>query len=188
MKWLFGLILFVLLLFVSLVAVGYLSPATMKVERSVAVEAEADDVFPYINDLSQYALWSPLHAQIGDAEIFYGGAPYGVGQTSVWKSPESAYPYGTQEIVASQYPEFVQLDVNLAGRPASSFYGLSDDVENGGVIVLMDTEYSLGGFPYIQRLLAKRQVPHAEKAFDTSLLRLKAAAELDVASRQKKTE
>jgi len=183
MKWLFRVIFLVFLLFISLMGLGYISSATITVERSILIGAEADDVFPYLNDLSKYELWSPLHAQIGDAEIFYGGAPNGVGQTSVWKSPESAYPFGTQEIVASQFPEFVQLDVSLAGRPASSFYGLSEETGNGGVIVLMDTEYNLGGFPYIQRLLAKRQIPQAEQAFDEALLRLKTVAEQDVENR-----
>jgi len=182
MKWLFRIIFLVLLIFAGLVAFGYFSPSKISVQRSIHIDAEAEDVFPFINDLSKYKLWSPLHAQIGDAEIFYGGAPNGVGQTSVWKSPESAYPFGTQEIVASQYPEFVQLDVSLAGRSASSFYGLSDDTEKEGVIILMDTDYGLGGFPYIQRLLAKRQIPQTEQTFDAALLRLKTLVELDIES------
>lgn len=178
----------VLVLFAGLATLGYFSPATMTVERTVTIDAEPDDVFPFINDLSKYSLWSPLHAAIGDAEIFYGGAPNGTGQTSVWKSPDSSFPFGTQEIVASQFPEFVQLEVSLAGRPVSSFYGLNEDPENDGIVVLMDTEYGLGGFPYIQRLLAKRQIPEMERTFDESLQKLKTLSELSAEARLNDTK
>lgn len=181
MKWVFRVIFLIIMIFACLVVAGYLSPEKIEVERSTQIEAYPEDVFPYINDLRMYDQWSALHMADPDAKFIYGGADNGIGQTAVWKSDNPRLGTGLQEITASAPNEFVQLHHEVAGQAGTAFYGIAEDENIDGVIVLFRTEIGLGGFPYIQRLVAKRNRARMEQEFDLALNRLKTVVEAEVA-------
>ena len=83
MKWLLRGIFLIFLIFAGLITAGYFMPSIQLIERSIEIEAYPEDVFPFINDLQSYSQWSPLYEQISDAQIVYGGAEAGNGQTSL---------------------------------------------------------------------------------------------------------
>ena len=155
MKWLLRGIGLIILLFIVTCVVGAFLPSTQTNERSVQIESYPEDVFPYLNDLQLYSQWSPIYSLLNDAEIIYGGASSGVGQTMAWQNGSGAYPFGSQEIVQSQPGQFVQLEVNLAGQLTTSTHAvlLSEDGES--VTVLTKSEIALGGFPYLERVRSK---------------------------------
>jgi len=120
-----------------------MSPVQL-IERSIDIEAYPEDVFPFINNLESYNQWSPLYAQIADAQIVYGGAEAGNGQTMAWQGSESAYPFGSQEIIQSQAGEFVLVKVNLSGRAATATHAILPLDDGRGVTVLTKSEIELG--------------------------------------------
>lgn len=177
MKWLFRIIGLILLAFIGLCAAGFFMPAKQAVERSIQIDAYPEDVFPYINDLRNYAQWSPLSDVIINAQTIYGGADQGVGQSMAWQGGEGPFPYGSQEIIQSQAASFVQITVNLAGLNALSTHALSMDDESEMVTVLTKSEIDLGGFPYLGRISGKLNQSDQEQHFDEALLRLKTIVE-----------
>jgi len=181
MKWVFRAILLIFLVFACLVVAGYFAPGKIEVERSTQIDAYPEDIFPYLNDLRMYDRWSALHFADPSAKFIYGGADNGIGQTAVWKSDHPRLGSGLQEITASAPNEFVQLNYEISGQSGTAFYGIAEDENVDGVIVLFRTEVGLGGFPYIQRLAAKNSQQRMELEFDLALNRLKTIVEADVA-------
>ena len=177
MKWLLRGICFIFAMFAAVIAVGYFLPNVQTIERSTTIEAYPEDVFPFINNLQAYSQWSPLYAQITDAQIVYGGAEAGVGQTMAWQGSGGDYPFGSQEIIESQAGEFVKVKINLSGRDATAIHAILP-LENGtGVTVLTQSEIALGGFPYLDRVRVKVRQGWYDDHFDRALLRLKTVSQ-----------
>jgi len=177
MKWLLRGIFAIFLIFGAMIVVGFFMPATQLVERSIEVDAYPEDVFPFINNLQAYSQWSPLYAQIADAQIIYGGAEEGIGQTMAWQGSEGNYAFGSQEIIQSQAGEFVQVKVNLSGRDATATHAILPLASGDGVTVLTKSEIALGGFPYLDRVRSKLRQSWFDEQFDQSLMRLKTVSE-----------
>jgi len=177
MKWLLRGIFLIILLFIGMCVVGAFLPANQIIERSITVDAYPEDVFLHINDLEAYAHWSPLHAQLIDAQIIYGGAEAGVGQTMAWQNGSGAYRFGSQEIVQSQEGKFVQVKTNLSGRNATATHAILPSEDEDSVTVLTKSEIPLGGFPYLERVRSKLRSAWFNDQFDTSLARLKTIVE-----------
>jgi Polyketide cyclase / dehydrase and lipid transport. len=152
-------------------------PPTQSIERSIEIEAYPEDIFPFINNLKTYSQWSPLHAQITDAQVIYGGADEGIGQTMAWQGSEGAYPFGSQEIIQSQAGEFVQVKLNLSGREATATHAILSLADGSGVTVLTKSEIELGGFPYLERVRTRLRQSWFDEQFDQSLMRLKTVTE-----------
>jgi len=179
LKWVFRIILLILVAFAGLIAYGLFLPAQQAIERSVQVEAFPEDVFPYINNLRSYDRWSPLYAAIADGEMIFGGADEGVGQSMAWQRSGGNFPYGSQEITQSQSGEFVQVNVNLAGREATATHAILPDGSGDFVTVLTKSEIDLGGFPYFGRVAGKMSQASREVQFDEGLARLKVIVEAE---------
>lgn len=177
MKWLLRGIFLIFLLFAGVIAAGYFMSATHSVEHSIEIDAYPEDVFPFINNLQAYSQWSPLYAQIMDAQIVYGGAGEGIGQTMAWQGSAGAYPFGSQEIIQSQPGEFVQVKVNLAGREATATHAILPLSSGAGVTVLTKSDIELGGFPYLDRVRTKMRQGWYTAQFEQSLIRLKTVSE-----------
>ena len=177
MKWLLRGIFLIFLIFAAVIMAGFFMSPLQSIERSIEIEAYPEDVFPFINNLQAYSQWSPLYAQIVDAQIVYGGADAGNGQTMAWQGSEGAYPFGSQEIIQSQPGEFVQLKTNLAGRAATATHAILPLDGDRGVTVLTKSEIELGGFPYLDRVRSKLRQGWFDNQFDQSLIRLKTVSE-----------
>ena len=177
MKWLLRIIGAIFILFTAICTYGYLLPDRQSIETSIIVNAYAEDVFPFLNDLTIYNRWSSLHAKIEDAQIIYGGADAGVGQTMAWQNGAGEYPFGSQEIVQSQPGEFVRLDVSLAGRATTTTYAVLSMSDSDDVTVLSKSEIALHGFPYLDRVRSKLQMRGYRAEYEAALARLKVIAE-----------
>ena len=177
MKWLLRGIFLIFLIFAGLITAGYFMPPIQSIERSIEIEAYPEDVFPFINDLQSYSQWSPLYEQISDAQIVYGGAEAGNGQTMAWQGSSGTYPFGSQEIIQSQAGEFVQVKLNLSGQSATATHAILPLDNGNGVTVLTKSEIELGGFPYLDRVRTKLRQGWFDSQFDQSLMRLKTISE-----------
>lgn len=160
-----------------MIVLGYFMPASQSVERSIEIDTYSDEVFPFLNNLESYSQWSPLYAQITDAQIIYGGADNGIGQTMAWQNSEGTYPFGSQEIIQSQSGEFVKIKINLSGREATTTHAILPLANGEGVTVLTKSEIPLGGFPYFDRIRSKVRQGWLDSQFDQSLMRLKTISE-----------
>jgi len=97
---------FIALLAVFLLYVA-LQPSTFRVERSVAVNASASQVFPQVNNLRNTQAWNPWLKLDPAAKVTYEGPAAGVGAASAWAG-NSNVGEGRQTITESRPNELVR--------------------------------------------------------------------------------
>ncbi len=86
---------------VVLVAVAYVLPREVTVERSLTVNAAPESIFPYVNSMQATEAWSPWLDRDPDVRLAYSGPESGVGNRLAWESDHPQVGSGTQEITAS---------------------------------------------------------------------------------------
>ena len=101
----------VLILFAVFVAIGYLLPKQVHVERSISVERPASMMFAILNGYQYNNEWSPWVQRDPDAEFVASGPKSGVGARLSWIGDPRLVGSGWQEIVASR--PYEQIDIKL---------------------------------------------------------------------------
>ena len=106
-------------------AIGYFLPDKVHVERSLLIDAKAEQIFPYVNDLRLFNKWNPWAQLDPDTEFRHSGPENGVGARMEWSSANQNVGRGSQEIISSLANQRVEtlLDFGEAGT-ATSFIQL----------------------------------------------------------------
>lgn len=179
MKWIFRLVLLIIVLFLVAMGISTRLNPILNVERTTTLTAEPYDIFVYMNDLSTFDQWSPWREMILAGDHVLAGPSGGEGQTLAWQSDDPEIGTGSQTIIESFQDSFVRTELNFAGRSAVGTYAISPN-DNGTVDALIGIETDLGGFPYIQRLFAKSYASRTGETFDQALQDLGKAVAADI--------
>lgn len=86
-------------------------PADFRVERSIAIAAAPDAVFPHLNNLRAAHAWSPWVKMDPDAAFAFEGPAEGVGAASTWSGARTGA--GRQTIVESRTNERVRMRLDF---------------------------------------------------------------------------
>lgn len=118
----------VLVLLVVVVAVGFLLPEKVTVERSILINAPPDKIFAFISDLRNFPSWSPWAAIDPNTKYTFEGPDRGVGQRMKWTSANQNVGSGSQRITDMTQDEDVKiaLDLDTMGT-ANVTYTLTPD-------------------------------------------------------------
>ncbi len=163
MKWFFRMTGFILALFFLLCAVGAFLPATQRVDRTVMMLVDGDDIYTLISDLKTYPDWSGVGGP--ESEWVFGGAEDGVGQTAAWQVRNTgADRFGSLEILQTASGEYVR--VRTIGPLGEQTVTLAIDEGETETAFLIQSERALGGFPYLGRIAALRQKSQTEAALE----------------------
>jgi uncharacterized protein YndB with AHSA1/START domain len=88
---------------VAIVAVLVLAatrPDVFRMERTVAIKAPAEKIFPFINDFHRWAAWSPWEKMDPALKRTFNGPPAGKGTQYAWEG-NSKVGSGSMEITES---------------------------------------------------------------------------------------
>jgi len=113
MRFLKGLILAVIVIAAVLVAVAYILPRDVTVERSVVINAPAAAIFPHVNSLKANEAWSPWLQRDPNAKLLYEGPEAGVGSKLTWTSDNPQVGNGSNIISASDPDRRVDTDLDF---------------------------------------------------------------------------
>jgi hypothetical protein len=102
----------VLVLVVGLLVFIGTRPAHFRIERSAQIGAPADVVFPMINDLHQWAQWSPWEKLDPDMKRTYEGPSAGPGAVYGW-SGNSKAGEGRSTILDSKPGDLVSIKLEM---------------------------------------------------------------------------
>jgi hypothetical protein len=108
-----------------LAAVALGLPAHVTVTRSVVINAPEAAVFPYLNNLHNFADWSPWAVRDPQLAVSYSGPPEGKGAKIQWTSKVPSIGIGTMEIAESELNRQIDLAVNFNGLDGTSSYGIA---------------------------------------------------------------
>ena len=125
------------------IAVGFLLPSGVHVERDLLIDAEPEDVFPLISDLHAWNEWSPWATMDPDAAIQITGS--GQGQTMMWSSANPQVGQGTQEIVSLEAPHLLKTHLEFGQQGiADATFNLISQGEQTQVVWSLDTDMRAG--------------------------------------------
>lgn len=94
----------------------YFSPSQTELTRSVVIERDAKSVFSMVNNFKHAQTWSPWAKKDSSMEVIYSGPVSSGGARMSWKSNNAQIGSGSQEIIESKAPEFVQIRLSVDGQ------------------------------------------------------------------------
>jgi hypothetical protein len=142
---LFGMLL---ALVIALLVIGFLLPTTVTIERQRVIEQPRSLVFDVLSDMRHFTQWAPWLTRQPEMTWRLEGPATGVGATLVWnETPESRA--SRLWIVAVDRPRRIDLEVELSGNPADSWFEVTD--AEGGVRVSWGMEIRFGALDLVGR-------------------------------------
>jgi uncharacterized protein YndB with AHSA1/START domain len=87
-------------------------PDSFRVERSIAISAPPEKIFPLIDDFHQWPLWSPWEKIDPQLRRTYGGAASGSGATYAWEG-NNKVGSGRMEIIESTPPDHIRIQLDF---------------------------------------------------------------------------
>ncbi len=99
-------------------------PSHVTVSRSVVINAPESAIFPYLNNLHQFADWSPFSARDPKLALSYGGPESGEGARVTWSSNKPSIGTGSMEISQAQPSRHIDLVVNYNGLDGTTSYDI----------------------------------------------------------------
>ena len=102
---------FVTFLLSAFVAWGRSRPGVFRVERSLAIQAPPEKIFPYLADFHNWAAWSPWEPRDPAMKKTYSGSPSGEGAVYEWAG-NAQVGVGRMEILEADVPSrlLIKLD------------------------------------------------------------------------------
>ncbi|BBE50379.1 Polyketide cyclase [Ferriphaselus amnicola] len=100
-----------ILLLPALVLYASKKPDDLHVERSISINATAEQIFPLINEFYQWEKWTPYNKDPAMKKLF-SGSPKGVGATYTWKGNKDVGE-GEITITDSTPPNKIVLDLHM---------------------------------------------------------------------------
>ena len=102
----------VMVLVCGVLILAVTKPDTFRVERSASIKAPPEKIFPLINDLHNWAAWSPWEKRDPAMKKTHSGTPSGKGAGYEWEG-NSDVGAGRMEIIGSTPPSKVRIKLDF---------------------------------------------------------------------------
>ena len=120
-------------------------------ERSRAIAATPERIFPFIDDLEKQQQWSPWAERDPEMAIVYGEKRAGVGAVVSWESARDDVGVGSQRIVQSVPDKSIVTDLDFgANGRATAYFDIMEEGERS--VVTWGFETDLGANPLMRWL------------------------------------
>ena len=132
MKFLKGLLIFIVIVALILVVITLFLPSKAEMQRSQVIDASPELLFEQVNDLEKWESWSPWHQLDPNMSIEYSSAnPVGEGEWYKWEGNDQVGS-GQLTILESNPHELIktQMEFMEAGEPSHSDW-IFEPVEGG---------------------------------------------------------
>jgi uncharacterized protein YndB with AHSA1/START domain len=151
-------------------------PDSFRLERSTAINAPPEKVFPLVNDFHAWTQWSPWEKIDADLKRDYSGAPAGKGAIYGWEGKKTGK--GRMEIVESVPSSKVLLTLDfIAPMKANNMTEFTFTPNGQGGTVVNWAMYGPSAFVHKIMQVFMSMDAMVGKSFETGLANMKAAAE-----------
>jgi uncharacterized protein YndB with AHSA1/START domain len=96
----------------AILILAAVKPGTFSVERSAAIKAPPEKIFPLINDFHQWGSWSPYEAKDPAMQRTFSGAACGKGAVYAWNGNNNVGS-GRMEILDAPAPNKVVIKLDF---------------------------------------------------------------------------
>lgn len=159
---------------VCLVLFGFALPETYRVERSITIDAEPADVYPWLVDMQRWEKWGVWYQNDPNVVVSYSSVNKAIGATSSWRSEELGS--GTIEIIALVHQKQVVYEVKFNDLERISTGEFSLRKTNSGTLVVWTDQGRIGNNP-IDRYLVMLAEKQLSEDFELGLDNLKTLVE-----------
>jgi uncharacterized protein YndB with AHSA1/START domain len=144
------IVIVVVVLLALLLIYAAIKPDSFRVERTTAIKAAPEKVFPLINDIHHWEMWSPWEKGDPTIKRTYSGAASGKGAVYEWKSDKQV-GQGRMEIIESSPPSKIVLKIDFI-KPMEGHNTIDFAIMPQGDTSVV-TQAMYGPSPYISRLM-----------------------------------
>lgn len=129
---------------IVLVAIAYILPGEVRVERETVIQAAPADVFKLVNSFENFNKWSPWYERDPDGDYQIEGPATGVGAKMSWASENSDVGSGSQEIIESVPDKLVRTKLDLGDMgSANASFEIEPSGQETKIVWGFDTELGL---------------------------------------------
>lgn len=167
----------ILVLLGGIFLAGFLLPKSAVIERSIVVERDAKDVFPYINSMRAAQQWSPWAALDPQAQLEFFGPESGEGAGMSWQSEDDQIGTGKQTIVESVQNQSVTTHLEFGDRSrGESYLRLTEEPAGEKVSITWGFSMDFGWNP-IMRYMGLMMDDMIGRSYEQGLRQLKTLVE-----------
>lgn len=102
----------IIVLVAALLIYAAMQTDTFRVQRTASINAPADEIFPFINDLRSFNTWNPYGKKDPAMKGTYSGPSSGTGAEYAFDGNKEVGK-GTIEITGSSHPSKVTMNLNM---------------------------------------------------------------------------
>jgi hypothetical protein len=136
-------------LIVGAIALGFILPSSVHVERDAMINAEPIALFAWVSDFNRWDAWSPWATKDPEATMLISGI--GVGQTMTWQSENPEVGSGSQTIVELLEGSLLKTHLEFGDRGrADATFTLRPEDGKTLIIWSLDTDMR-DGVPVLQQ-------------------------------------
>lgn len=123
--------------------IGFFLPSSVKMQRSIEINAPAASIFEEVNDFKRWKNWSPWHALEPTAKWVYSDSTSGVGAFYTWEGKELGKGKMTNLEVSPPYKIRQKLEFD-GSNPSTTGFNLENTSNNQIKITwIMDADMGL---------------------------------------------
>lgn len=159
------------LFLLALILVSFLFPSTIKVSRSIEVNAPMDRVFDQVNDLRNWEKWSPWKRMDPTMVMTFSNPPVGQNAFYKWESQDKRMGTGTLTLnkVTNMEEIVTGIDFGDRGRSISTF---QFSHKKDAILVTWSMDQKVGVMPW-SRYFGVIMKSALKKQFDEGLKGIK---------------
>ncbi|NSL87759.1 SRPBCC family protein [Chitinophaga solisilvae] len=109
-------------------------PPVVKIERTLIIPAPPEKIFPYVNTVRNWELWSPWKEQDPTVAITYGEKDSGPGAGYSWESRHPNIGRGHMTILESRPDQFIATDTDFMSMSTARGTFRFDPVPEGTLV------------------------------------------------------
>ena len=156
--------------------IGFTSPRMARMNRSIIIDASAEKIFPYLNNLKSFVdHWSPWTEKDPSAAHEYNDIAEGKGAHYSWKGEPKKVEEGSMTIMESETNKHVKTKLQFKGR-GDALAGWTLEAQDGKTKVTWDFESDNGMNP-IGRIFGRFMDKFLGPDYENGLNKLKEVVE-----------
>jgi len=141
----FRRVLFIILcIALAIIAIGFILPRKIHVERSLLISASQKTIFHQVNTLKNWIKWSPWLQMDTSMQLIFSGPESGVGAELKWVSSDKNVGNGSITIISSILSDSLEVVFDFAdkGKSTGKFFFLKEG-KNTNVISSIESDLGM---------------------------------------------
>jgi hypothetical protein len=174
LKIIFGVLVVIVMI---IVVIGLFLPSKLSVKRSITIDAQSPDIYPYVSDFRKWSEWTTRAKKDTNITNIYEGAEVGAGSIYKWSGNEEVGS-GILKMTESDSSQGIWYDMSMEEGQFQSQGSITYEPTEDSTEVTWSYQSDVGGNIILKYVMVFFK-PYIEHDFDEGLDGLKSLVESD---------